>query len=179
MAVRKATEIDPLTPLFQAHVGWILHCLGRDEEAWQAVKTGLDLHPGDYYLIRILIYCANGPQQTEEAIEAAKSVARGTKSVAMGNGLVGLAYAKGAKREEAAALVREFKQLAVQEPGLRYYIGLICTLLGEHDEAVEWLEKAEQAKLGLLMIVGVEPSFNNLRTLPRFQALLGRLGLAR
>lgn len=29
------------------------------------------------------------------------------------------------------------------------------------------------------MIVGVEPSFNNLRTLPRFQALLDRLGLPR
>jgi non-specific serine/threonine protein kinase len=27
LAVQKAAELDPLTPLFQAHVAWILHCL--------------------------------------------------------------------------------------------------------------------------------------------------------
>lgn len=134
MAVRKATEIDPLTPLFQAHVGWILHCLGRDEQGWQAVKMGLDLHPGDYYLIRILIYCANAPQQTHEAIEAAKTMAPTTKSIAMGNGLLGFAYAKGGRREEAEGIVREFEQSAINEPGLGYYIGLICSMLGQHEK---------------------------------------------
>jgi len=177
VAVRKAAELDPLTPLFQAHVGWILHCLGRDEEAWQALKTGLDLHPDDYYLTRILIYCANTPEQTHQAIEAAKNMARNTKSVAMGNGILGFAYAKGGRREEAVGIVREFEESPVPEPGLGYYIGLIFTLLGEHEKAIEWLEKAEQAQLGLLMIVGVEPSFSSLQAAPRFQALLRRLGL--
>jgi hypothetical protein len=74
-------------------------------------------------------------------------------------------------------IVREFEESPVPEPGLGYYIGLIFTLLGEHEKAIEWLEKAEQAQLGLLMIVGVEPSFSSLRAAPRFQALLRRLGL--
>ena len=176
-AVRKAVELDPLAPLFQAHLGWILHCLGRDEEAWKAAKSGLDMYPNDYYLTRILIYCANTPERAREAIEQARKIAMSTKSVAIGKGILGFGYAKAGDRERAIEIVKEFEDAPVQESGLGFYIGLICTLLSENEKALEWLEKAEQTRLGLLMIVGVEPSFRALRPLPRFQGLLRRLGL--
>src|SRR5215472_8797425 len=176
-AVEKAVELDPLAPLFQAHLGWILHCLGRDEEAWAAVKAGLELHPTDYYLIRILIYCANKPDRAREAVEQAKKIAASAKSVAIGKGILAFAYAKAGDHEHATEIVRELEQLPAPEPGLGYYIGLTCTLLGEYEKAIDWLERAERAKLGLLMIVATEPTFSPLRAIPRFQAMLRRLGL--
>ncbi len=176
-AVRKAVELDPLAPLFQAHFAWILHCLGRDEEAWAAVKSGLELHADDYYLIRILIYCANTPDRALEGIAQAKKVSATSKSVAIGKGILGFAYAKAGDREHAAEIVKELEQMPVPEPGLGYYIGMTCAILGEKEKAIDWLETAERAKLGLLMIVAVEPTFSPLRPIPRFQALLGRLGL--
>ncbi len=154
--MRKAVELNPLTPLFQAHIAWTLHCLDRDEEAWNAVKSGLELHPNDYYLIRILIYCASNSERGLEAIEEAKKVSLASKSAAMGKGILGFAHAKAGDREQAAGIIRELEQIQVQEPGLGYYVGMICALLGEHEKAIVWLERAEQAKLGLLMIVGVE-----------------------
>ena len=176
-AVRKAVELDPLAPLFQAHFGWILHCLGRDDEAWSAVKSGLAMHPDDYYLIRILIYCANTPERAREAVREAGKIASSSKSVAVGKGILAFAFAKAGDRERATEILRELEQTPVPEPGVGYYIGIVCALLGEPVKAIDWLEKAEQTKLGLLMIVGVEPSFSPLRPTPRFQALLRRLGL--
>ena len=46
--IRKAAEVDPLGPLFQAHVAWILNCAGKSEEAWNQLKSALELHPSDY-----------------------------------------------------------------------------------------------------------------------------------
>ncbi len=48
--------------------------------------------------------------------------------------------------------------------------------LGERDEALRWLEKAE-AERGPLHELGVDPRFDSLRAMPGFQRLLGRLGL--
>jgi tetratricopeptide (TPR) repeat protein len=44
-AMRKAVELDPLTTLFQGQLAWILHCVGRDDEAWELVQSTLDLIP--------------------------------------------------------------------------------------------------------------------------------------
>jgi hypothetical protein len=54
---------------------------------------------------------------------------------------------------------------------------LIRCTLGELDSAVDWLERAEQARVGILIILNCEPAFAPLRSLPRFQALLKKLGL--
>lgn len=70
------------------------------------------------------------------------------------------------------------RSLADNEPAVGYYVGLTRCTLGEKDEAIEWLERAEQSGLGLLIVVAVEPSFSPLRPVPRFQALLRKLGLA-
>jgi len=55
---------------------------------------------------------------------------------------------------------------------------LIYCLLGEKEQAISWLEKAYEEKLGILIILGGEPVFDSLRSEPRFQALLRKLDVA-
>jgi non-specific serine/threonine protein kinase len=175
--VRRAAALDPLTPLFQAHVGWILHCLGRDDEAWQVLKSSLEVHPNDYYLSRILTYCSNTLERHREAIEAAKRIASLTKSKSVAQGILGFGYAKAGEEERARAIIAEQRSEVEREPFLAFFLGLIHCVLGDKKEAIDWLERAEQARLGLLIILAPEPSFDPLRSEPRFQALLRKLGL--
>ncbi len=49
--------------------------------------------------------------------------------------------------------------------------------LGEKDEAFVWLEKAYDERDSVLMLLKVEPMFDDLRPDPRFNALLKRVGL--
>jgi TolB-like protein/Tfp pilus assembly protein PilF len=176
-AMRRAVELDPLTPLFQAHLGWVLHCLGRDEEAWPVLTNALEIHPNDYYISRILVYCGNTPQRCRQAIEAAERIHTLTRNKPVGLGIRAFAYAKAGDAQKTHELVRELESHAEKEPVVGYFIGLSLGVLGDAERAIPWLERAEESRLGLLIILAVEPSFAPLRGSPRFQALLRKLGL--
>jgi serine/threonine protein kinase len=176
-AVRKGTELDPLAPLFQAHVAWILHCLGRDDEAWRQILSTLEVHPNDYYTIRIMMYCADTPERCQVAIETGRKIAALTKSKLMGEAMLGVLYARSGDREHALEIVQHLEGEGAQEPALGYFVGLIRCSLGDDEIAIEWLERAERAGLGLLIILACEPCFRRLWPIPRYQALLRKLGL--
>ena len=50
--------------------------------------------------------------------------------------------------------------------------------LGENEQAIAWLEKAlDEGYSDFWFFLGVHPTWDSLRSEPRFQALLRRLGL--
>jgi hypothetical protein len=55
-------------------------------------------------------------------------------------------------------------------------MALICTGLGDKDQAFDWLEKAYQERHPYLILIKVEPVFDSLHSDPRFQNLLRRIG---
>jgi Flp pilus assembly protein TadD len=138
----------------------------------------LDVHPNDYYTIRILLYCATTPERCRLAIEFGKKIATLTKSKLAGQGMLGALYARAGERELAEELARQIEAEAANEPAFAVYLAMIRCALGEKEAAVQWLESAERAGMGFLIIIAVEPTFAPLRPLPQFQALLRKLGLA-
>jgi len=178
-AIRKAAEVDPLGPLFQAHVAWILNCAGKSEEAWNQLQSALELHPSDYYTNRILMYVAKTPERCREAVEKIQRVAGLTRSGQHASaGVLGVLYARLGEREKALEIAARLEDVVSAEHAAAYILALIHCLLGNLEVAVDWLERAEQGGAGLLIILGCEPTLAPLRALPRFQALLKRLGLS-
>ncbi len=176
--IRKAVELDPLTPLFQAHLGWILHCSGDDEQALRVLQAALELHPNDYYILRIRLYVCTTAKRPDLAAEARHLVGWHTKNKQVASSLEGWACAAAGDFDQARNILEGLLALPKLEAGIAYYVGLIYCLLGEKDEAITWFEKASEEKLGILVILGGEPVFAPLRSEPRFQALLRKLGLA-
>jgi len=86
-------------------------------------------------------------------------------------------HARAGKNAEARALLDELKTLSKG----RYVSG--CDLaafyagLGEKDQALAWLEKAHEQHDYTLISAKVLPLFDPLRSDPRFQDLLRRVGL--
>jgi Flp pilus assembly protein TadD len=169
---------DPLTPLFQANEAWVLHCLGRDEDAIRVLQTTLEMHPHDYYVLRILIYCCSSSGRGELAVSAGQEVFAGAKNKAAAKGVLGFAYAVAGNREEALRFTEEISEDAKVQPGLAYWMALTYTKLGMIEEAVHMVETAHESGMGLLMIVGVDPVFAALRSDPRFQTFMRKLELA-
>ncbi len=90
---------------------------------------------------------------------------------------LGLVYAKAGRKGEALKIIEELKQLSAGRyvPLLRIdqiYIGL-----GENDLALEWLEKAYEERDAALIWLKVDRVYDNLRSDPRFKALLKKVGL--
>ncbi len=173
--IRKVVELDPLTPLFQAHLGWMLHCSGDEEQALRVLQSALELYPGDYYLLRILLYVCCTAKRPDLAAEARPIVGRQSGNKQVARGLEGFACAAAGDFDEARKILAELLAEPKIESGIGFYIGVIHCLLGEKEQAIDWFEKGYEEKLGILVILGGEPIFDPLRSEPRFQALLRKL----
>ena len=56
-------------------------------------------------------------------------------------------------------------------------MALIHALLGEKDQAFDWMQKAYEDRSAWLVYLKVDPVWDPLRTDPRFADLLNRVGL--
>ena len=176
--MRKTVELDPLTPLFQAHLGWMLHCSGDDEQALRVLQSALELYPGDYYLLRIRLYACTTGKRPDLAAESRAMIGRQMKSRQVAKGLEGWACAAAGEFDQARSIVEGLLAEPKIEVSVGFYIALIYCLLGEKEQSIRWLEKVYEERLGILIILGGEPVFAPLRSEPRFQELLRKLDVA-
>ena len=83
-----------------------------------------------------------------------------------------LAYAGARRREDALRILEEVRGSAMYPVGVAY----VYAALGEADAAFEWLEKAYERRSMSLTWIRSHPSADSLRSDPRFQDLLRRIG---
>ncbi len=60
--------------------------------------------------------------------------------------------------------------------GVAGSIAMLLGVVGETEEAMTWLERAYEDREALLIIAKVDPRWDPLRSDPRFQDLLRRIG---
>jgi hypothetical protein len=90
-------------------------------------------------------------------------------------GVLGNFYARAGQPDRARGMLSELRRLggATDTPESAY----VLTALSEPDEAVAALERAYEARSGLLVFAKVEPMLDPLHGHPRFEALLRRMRL--
>ncbi len=86
---------------------------------------------------------------------------------------VGYFYAKSGRTREA----REILSTLIKIDFPPTNIARVLAGLGETDQAIELLEKAVDQRDERVVMLKVDPHFDSLRSNPRFQTLLTRLGL--
>jgi hypothetical protein len=79
--------------------------------------------------------------------------------------------------EQARQVLAELEQLAKQKYVAPHFFAGIHIGLGEHERAIEYLEKSYEEHCHWLIYLRLDPSMDALRENPRFQDLLGRVGL--
>ena len=92
---------------------------------------------------------------------------------------LGYAYGVTGQRTEALQAVASLSQLAKTRyipPSAWVYVNLG---LGQKEDVLDWLERACEERDGWIIGIIEEPYLAPLRTEPRFQALLKKMGLAR
>ena len=123
-----------------------------------------------------VVYALKGmPQEAIAEAERASSLAKGLWARIT----LGRVHATVGNHSEARAILTEVKQ-ASKAPNLSHaaYCAMIHALLGEPDQAFEWLDKAFEEREPTLVYLGQLPGFENLHGDPRFGDLLRRIGLA-
>jgi eukaryotic-like serine/threonine-protein kinase len=72
----------------------------------------------------------------------------------------------------------EFDKIDSQKSGMLFFdVASLCALLGEKDQAFEFLNRAVEHREWAIIMLNVEPTFDSLRDDPRFAELVRRVGL--
>jgi serine/threonine protein kinase/tetratricopeptide (TPR) repeat protein len=173
---RRAYELDPLA--HRMDIVTTLLRAGRYEEAFRAVTRVLEVEPHFALAHATLgwVYLQKGmPDQGLTSLQKAVSLSpESTLYLAQ----LGQAFALVGRTEQAREVLRQLDGLSSQRYVSPYHMAYVYTGLGEHDRAMDWLERAYEERAG--GVFGIKGSFlfTTLRSHPRFKALLGKMNLA-
>jgi TolB-like protein/Flp pilus assembly protein TadD len=178
-AIERAREMDPLSLIINAALGWVLAFAGRYDEAiaqsQRTVKMDPDFHPGRTPMI--LSYASLG--RLDEAIGELETIA-GKPGGRTPIYLAGLAHAYGqaGRLEDARRIIEELDSIASRRYVSHYDMALAHLGLGDVERVLDLLESAFEDRDHALVYLNVDPRYETLRTQPRCRALLRRLGLS-
>jgi TolB-like protein/DNA-binding winged helix-turn-helix (wHTH) protein/Flp pilus assembly protein TadD len=174
---RKAESLDPLSPIISADLADAL-CVAHlyDESVQQSRKT-LEMHP--YFAVahyELGQAFAQKHMYTEAIAELRRAIELSGGNTAFDSKLA-YAYAISGRTEEAIKIVKDLEVRQGRPSSTDPHIALIYVGLGDHDQAMSWLNKAYQARFNPSILM--RPAFDPLRSDGRFQNLLRRIGLPR
>jgi tetratricopeptide (TPR) repeat protein len=90
---------------------------------------------------------------------------------------LGRAYALQKRYPEARKVIDQLKELSIRNHVPPYNLAWIYAALGEKDQALAMLDKAYDERSWYIVLLAVDPKFENLRSDPRFADLVRRVGL--
>ena len=174
---QRAIELNPLSLMFNSDLGGRLNAARRYDEAMAQLRKTLELDPDFAHAHFQLGWCFVWKGDTAGTI-ATFQKAKSLDPQPYYDGALAYAYARARDRAKAEQVVRDLEDQAKQRyisPALRMFLHLG---LGEKDQALDWLEKCYEEQDWYCWGLKVWPVFDPLRTEPRFQALLKKVGLA-
>ena len=165
--IQRAAQLDPVSSEIQSNFGRILYRARKYEEAIPHFKRALELEPRNYsaYVRLGDVYAKLG--KYDEAIAAFENAAQ-LRSDGMHPARIARVYALMGRRREARQMVSGVKAQA-------FDLAAVYAALGDEDEAFRILDKAVEERNSLLVFFKEDPSFENLRSDPRWKALLRRM----
>ena len=175
LELRKAESLDPLSLIIGADIADAF-CVSRlYDAAVEQSKKIIEMDPnfaiGHYELGQAL----EQMQMHDEAIsEFQRAIELSGHSGAFDSNL-GYAYAVSGRKEQALKIVDELESRHPTNYSVQADVALIYVGLDDRDEAINRLNKAFDARFKASILR--RPAFDPLRSDPRFQDLLRRMGL--
>ena len=176
---KRALELEPLSLIINFELGLAFYYARDYDQAIEQFQKTLELDqnfpPAHQFL----------PAAYEQKGMYGEAIAEFKKAIPLKQGSewtlskagLGHVYAVTGKKSEARTVLDELKQLSEQEYVPATSIALIYAGLGEKDQAFAWLEKAYEQRAFQMQWLKIEPRWDSLRSDPRFQDLMRRIGI--
>ena len=175
--IRRALELDPTNLIINSWYGRILGLAGQLDQAIEQLRKTVELDP-NFIVARYRLGQAYAEKQMyNEAIDEFSNLLKLPNGKALG--LTGLAYVYplAGKRREADQTLNELLQLSKSQYVSPGQIAVIFIARGEKDKAFQYLEEANRVSDLNIMRLKVERRFDPIRSDPRFEDLVRRVGI--
>ncbi|HEU5247067.1 MAG TPA: tetratricopeptide repeat protein [Candidatus Udaeobacter sp.] len=172
---KRATELDPLSPVINTDLGQTLFMARRYDEAIAQVRKTLEIDPTFYYAH----YTLGMALQLKG--DVASAITEYTKAQQLSDDLriqvlLAAAKAQSGDKDAATQMLAELEELNRHRYVRSYWRALLYLSQGKRDEAIRWLEKGIADHEGLeIAWIKVDPMLDQLRGDPRFDALVQKV----
>ena len=174
--IRRAKEFDPLSLVILSNIAENYIERGDMNPAQEECKRQLELDPNFFAAYQTLCISYSIQGRLGEALAAAQ------KSVELSNrlngslALVGFVQGKSGRRDAAQAVIAELEKRYSQKEADGRDIAIVYMGLDQRDKVFEWLEKSYQNRSYFMATLRLELLFEPLRSDPRWDDLLRRIG---
>ncbi len=182
--IEEAHKLDPLSPIISANTGLYSYYEKNYDDAIAKYKTTLQSDP-EFWVARhylALAYVQKGMH--DEAIVELRKLIKAPASGPIPNQIVeaeseataslGFAYGMAGKQAEARAIINQLDALSKRRYVSPLYFAIVYAGLKNNDKAIEYLNKAFDARHPGLVLIRIEPMFDGLRGDGRFKELIKR-----
>jgi TolB-like protein/Tfp pilus assembly protein PilF len=171
--VERGVDLDPVSGRSFHFEGFIYYFSRQYDKALSLIRRvrALDINPPDWSFLLGDVYAEKG-MYTESIREFLKS-GNGPDSL----GHLGNTYARAGQMGAAHKTIAQLEEYVRKDGVGRYEIALVYTGLGRKQDAFKWLEESYKAHDVGLVYLKIDPCLDPLRSDPRFDDLVRRVGL--
>ncbi len=177
-ALKRAQQLDPLSPAIQISLGLLYFYSRRYREATEAYRTCIDMD-GSFAMAHCFL--AQAYEQVgmyDEAVKEHKQAARLSGGSLEITSALAHTYGRMGQTQRAEELLDALRTTATLRYVAPTLFACCYTGLGRIAEALDALDDAVEARAADLVWTHVRPYFDPLRGETRFQELLERIGLS-
>jgi Tfp pilus assembly protein PilF len=182
--IKEAHNLDPLSPIISSNSGLYSYYEHNYDEAINKYKQTLQIEP-DFWVARHYLALAHVQKgMYTDAIAELRSLIKVSPTEPVPDKVIeteteaaaslGFAYGMAGKRSEAQAILEKLQALSQRRYVSGLYFAIVYAGLKENDLAIEYLNKAFESRHPGLVLIRIEPMFDNLRTDERFKHLVRR-----
>jgi len=173
-AANKALKLDSISPFVNGNLASILYFTRQPDRLIEQANKMLEMDPNS---VIAHIWLGRAYMQKKLYDQAIPELLR---SVDPENGdgfaQLGFSYAMAGRKAEAVKVIADLEALAARRYSSPVRIACVYAGLGDKERAFEWLEKGYVGRSDHLTQIKTDPMFDSLRTDPRFNDLLRRVG---
>jgi TolB-like protein/DNA-binding winged helix-turn-helix (wHTH) protein/Flp pilus assembly protein TadD len=174
---QKAYALDPLSPVVGANLAKILQENGQYDEAIRQAKKTLEVEPNSAVTHAVLGVIYENKRMYADAIPEYKTALQLGGPPGEMRGLLGYVYAVSGDTSNAEKIVGELKQLWPGHGHAALDLAVVYSGLGQKEQAMSWLEKANEKGVSDLIGIDQDIHFAALRNDERFKALVKQVGV--
>jgi tetratricopeptide (TPR) repeat protein len=175
--VQRAKEIDPLSPEINVVLGRLYYSSRQYEKATNVYRKVIELNPNFARAHMRLGMTYMAQRDFGDSIHEFEEAKRLAPADPYADGLLGCAEALSGNTAAAHKLLEELTLRSQDQYVPAFSIALIYIGLGEHDRALDWLERAYQDRSAYMVYAKTDPMLDPLRSDPQFISLLHRMRL--
>jgi len=174
--IKRVLELDPLSLVVATNAQLSLFMARQYDQVIQAAQKSIEMEPNFAAGHNLLGYAYVERGRIEEGLAELEKSTRLDDSPLL-KAFMASAYARTGKRREAETQIEQLKEMAKRRYVCLYEIGATYLALGKVDTAFEWYEKAFSDRSDCMVVIGVDPRLDDIRSDPRLKKLIRRVGI--